>query len=73
MVGLGLLKDMPGNSGAFTDIIPVDYLARQVLVSLAYTALNARQTPGLLMITHSTTSSANPVTYGSFFTNLVEY
>ena len=38
MVGLGILKDIPGNSDSLVDIVPVDYVAKQVLVSLAFAA-----------------------------------
>ena len=35
-VGLGVMKDMPGNPDSTFDAIPVDYVARQLLVSIAF-------------------------------------
>lgn len=35
-VGLGVMKDMPGNPDSFLDIIPVDYVARQLLVAIPF-------------------------------------
>ena len=35
-IGLGVMKQMPGNPDAFLDIIPVDYAARHLLVAIPY-------------------------------------
>ena len=35
-LGMGVLKDMPGNPENFIDIIPVDFVSRQLLVGIAY-------------------------------------
>ena len=35
-VGLGVMKDMPGNPDSTFDAIPVDYVAHQLLVATAY-------------------------------------
>ena len=35
-VGLGVMKDMPGNPDSTFDAIPVDYVARQLLVAIAF-------------------------------------
>jgi hypothetical protein len=67
MVGLGILKDIPGHSDSLCDIIPVDYVARQVLVSLAFASSEAKKTKGFLMISHCTSTSTNPVTWKTFF------
>ena len=59
MVGLGILKDIPGHSDSLCDIIPVDYVARQVLVSLAFASSEAKKTKGFLMISHCTLCTAH--------------
>lgn len=38
-MGMGVMKDMPGNPDSFIDIIPVDFVARQLLVAIAYARL----------------------------------
>jgi len=35
-VGVGVLKDLQGNPESFLDVIPVDYVAHQLLVASAY-------------------------------------
>jgi len=35
-VGLGVCTDMPGNPDSFLDVIPVDYVCRQLLVAIPY-------------------------------------
>lgn len=42
-VGLGVMKDMPGNPESFFDIIPVDYVARQTLVAIPFACARAQQ------------------------------
>ena len=34
--GMGVLKDIPGSPNAFVDLIPVDFVARQLLVAIPY-------------------------------------
>jgi hypothetical protein len=51
------------------DIIPVDYVARQILVSIPYIVARGDKT----MITHCTTSSVNPTTWHNFFTECCRY
>jgi hypothetical protein len=36
MVGLGILKDIPGRGELLGDIVPVDIVARQALLAVAY-------------------------------------
>ena len=45
-VGLGVMKDTLGNPESFFDVIPVDYVARQLLVAIAYGRYRAQQTQG---------------------------
>lgn len=67
MVGLGILKDIPGHGDSLCDIIPVDYVAKQVLVSLAFACSESRKNEGFMLITHCTSTSSNPVTWKTFF------
>ena len=73
MVGLGILKDFPGNSDSLCDIIPVDWVAKQALAALAFAATESHKNEGLVMISHCTSSSVNPITYKTFFDHLIEY
>ena len=68
-VGLGVMKDMPGNPDSTFDAIPVDYVARQLLVSIAYAKWRADQSEGRenLFILQSATSGSNPITAMKFF------
>ena len=36
LVGLGVLRDLPGNSALIADIVPVDFVSRHILVSIPY-------------------------------------
>jgi len=36
LVGLGVLRDMPGNPNFIADIVPVDFVARHILLSIPY-------------------------------------
>mmetsp|Transcript_41764 Transcript_41764/g.55028 ORF Transcript_41764/g.55028 Transcript_41764/m.55028 type:complete len:292 (+) Transcript_41764:692-1567(+) len=73
-MGLGVLKDMPGNPDGCIDVIPVDYIARQVLVGIAYATLNPKcQGKEGAFIVQSATSATNPVTYGKFFRTMTKY
>ena len=36
MIGLGILRDMPGNPDLIADIVPVDFVARHIFVSIPY-------------------------------------
>jgi len=35
-VGLGILRDMRGNGQLIADLVPVDFVARQLLVTIPY-------------------------------------
>jgi hypothetical protein len=35
-VGLGILRDMRGNGNLVADIVPVDFVARHLLVSIPF-------------------------------------
>lgn len=69
IVGLGILRDIPGNGSFMADIIPVDHVARQILVSVPY--LMAKGEP--LLITHCTSSSLNPTTWQNFFNDCIKF
>lgn len=47
IVGMGILRDLPGMGGNIADIIPVDYVANQILAAIPY----AMHTPEPLLIT----------------------
>ena len=68
-VGLGVMTDMPGNPDSSFDAIPVDYVARQLLVAIAFARSQAQRTQGreTLLIVQSATSGANPITAMKFF------
>lgn len=74
-MGLGVMKDMPGNPDSSIDVIPVDYVARQLLVAVVYARTQAQQTQGRekLLIVHSATSGANPVTAIKFFQDIIKF
>lgn len=69
LVGLGIFRDVLGNPSHIADIIPVDQVAKQILVSVPYQFTN--QLP--LFVTHASTSSLNPNTWNHFFTACTEY
>lgn len=70
-VGLGILRDVPGNGQHMADIIPVDYVARHILVSIPY--FLQTQPNQSLFITQCTSSSMNPTTWNNFFNHLTRY
>ena len=74
-VGLGVMRDTLGNPESFLDVIPVDYVARQLLVAIAYGRYRALQTQGRedLLVVQSTTSASNPVSAGKFFSEIIKY
>ena len=67
LIGLGIMRDVPGNSSFMADIIPVDIVARQMLTALAYVDHNRLP----LFISNSTSSSMNPTTWGTIFSSMV--
>lgn len=67
LIGLGIMRDIPGNSSFMADIIPVDIVARQMLTALAYVDHNRLP----LFISNSTSSSMNPTTWGTIFSSMV--
>jgi len=36
LIGLGVLRDMPGNADFIADIVPVDFVSRHILLSIPY-------------------------------------
>lgn len=69
LIGLGVMRDIPGNSSYMADIVPVDIVARQMLTALAYVDHNRLP----LFISNSTSSSMNPTTWGMIFSSMVTY
>jgi nucleoside-diphosphate-sugar epimerase len=69
IVGLGILRDMPGDRNHMADIVPVDCVSRQILISIPFAVTH--QMP--LMISHCTSSSLNPTNWQIFFENLTKY
>ena len=74
-VGMGVLKDCPGNPEYFLDVIPVDTVARQLLVSIPYAVHQARLSGGenRLLVSQVSTSALNPIAVQAFFNHVVEY
>lgn len=58
---LGLLEYITCREDSISDIVPVDYVSNAIIVG---TALEANK-PGL-SVCHSSTSHANPITWGEF-------
>ena len=75
LVGLGILKDMTGNENLITEIVPVDFVGKQILVQAAYAAHLYRNTQGKdnYFISHCATSSSNPVTWKHFLESITSY
>ena len=73
--GLGVMKDMPGNPDATVDAIPVDFVARQLLVSIPYAKSQVQATQGreTLLVVQSATSGSNPTTAMKFFSDMITY
>lgn len=44
MTGLGLMRDVIGNGDNLTDVIPVDYIAKQIIVSIPTLVKKNRET-----------------------------
>lgn len=73
-VGLGVMKDMPGNPENFLDIIPVDFVARHLLVAIPFAVTRAKASPPeRLFVMQSTTSSSNPISAKKFFADMITY
>ena len=72
--GMGVLKDIPGSPNAFVDLIPVDFVARQLLVAVPFA--RSQHTHGKnrgLLILQSSSSASNPVTMGRIAEDMVRY
>ena len=69
------MKDMPGNPNFCLDVIPVDYVVRQLLVAVPFAKTQAQLTNGqeTLLIVQSATSEANPVTAMKFFQDMITF
>lgn len=74
-VGLGVMKDMPGNPNVTLDVIPVDYVVRQLLVSIPYARQKAQSSNGAdsLLVVQCSTSGSNPITAMKFFSDMIIY
>jgi alcohol-forming fatty acyl-CoA reductase len=73
LIGLGILKDMTGNESLLCDVIPVDYVGKQAIVQAAYANHLYRTSNQNYFVTHSSTSSANPVNWKHYMESLVSY
>jgi len=73
-IGLGVVRDLHGDGGRIVDLIPVDFVAKTLLVSIPF-MINQVNINGdrNLLITHCTTSSTVPVNWSTFLGNVVEY
>ncbi len=69
MVGLGILRDLPGQPDFIADIVPVDYVVNQILASIPF-ALTRRAS---LFITHCSSSNSHPMTWNTFFAAITRY
>ena len=73
-LGLGVLRDMPGNPDGCIDVTPVDFVAAQLIAACAYAHLNPEsQGAHGAFIVQSATSASNPVTYSKFFNAVTKY
>jgi hypothetical protein len=69
LIGLGIFRDTIGNPTNMADIIPVDIVSRQILLSIPYCVESRKP----LLVTHCASSSLNPVTWSNFFANTTKY
>ena len=74
-VGLGIGKSMPCKEDALINIVPVDMVARQILVSVPYLIKNHKESNGKedVFITSCSSSSLNPIKFRDFFDYMTEY
>lgn len=63
-VGLGVVKDLYADGARIVDLIPVDYVAKTLLLSVPYMVhqMNTGAKENV-MITHCTSSSTKPVNW----------
>ena len=73
--GLGVLRDIPGSPNTFVDLIPVDFVARQLLVAVPFAREESILSDGRknLIILQSSSSATNPVTMGRITEDIVRY
>lgn len=69
IVGMGILRDLPGMGGNIADIIPVDYVANQILASVPYIMHSSQP----LLVTQCSSSGLNPTTWNQYFDALTTY
>ena len=75
LIGLGILTQMPCKQDAFVDIVPVDVVTKQMLVSIPYYIQVYRESKNQqhFFITSCSTSSLNPIQWRSFFDYMIQY
>lgn len=75
LVGLGIMRDLKGIPGAFLDVIPVDLVAKAILMSIVALSSQYRQSEGQnnVLVSQVSSSALNPVTLKGFFRDLAEY
>lgn len=75
IAGHGILRDLPINPQLIGDQIPVDFVSNQLLAALAFQVHQFRETSGKsnLLITHSSSSASNGVTWGDVIKIMVDY
>ena len=75
IIGLGILTQMPCKQDAFVDIMPVDSVTKQILVSIPYLVQNFRKSGGKMnfFITSCSASSQNPLQWNQFFDYMIKY
>ena len=74
-IGLNIASKMPCKEDALVNIVPVDLVARQILVSAPYLVKNHRKSGGKddIFITSCSSSSLNPLKWRDFYDYMVEY
>jgi len=72
-VGLGVLRDMRGNGKLIADLVPVDFVVRQLLVTIPYLINQVSAGGPSILISHCTTSVLNPCTWNNFFAGVTKY
>ena len=64
IAGHGILKDLPLNPKLIGDQIPVDLVANQLLASILVLSAQTQKDGTTFLLTHSSSSAANGVTWG---------
>lgn len=73
IAGLGLLRELPGDKYNIGDLIPVDIVVNQLIVSIPVCVEQFLHIQNPLMIVHASSSSVNPVRWSEVMEYLMAY